>query len=138
VVDVSVAERRFNTVLLGAFASMALLLASAGVYGLIAHSVVQRSREIGIRLAMGATPHGVLSLVVGDGLRLSILALAFGLIGAFVMSRAMRALLFDISPLDPVSFAAAAALLLAVATVASYLPARRVARIDPQDAMRGD
>jgi predicted permease len=138
VVDVSVAERRFNTLLLSVFALLALSLAMAGIYGLIAYSVVQRTREIGVRLAIGATPAEVLRLVVGQGTHLAALGVAIGLIGAAALTRLMRTLLFEVGPLDPASFIASAALLLAVAALASYLPARRASMIDPQSAIRVD
>lgn len=138
VVDVSVAERRFNTWLLGAFAVLALVLAAVGIYGLIAYSVVQRTREIGIRLAIGATPTNVLGLVVGQGARVAAAGVAIGLVGSFALTRLLGTLLFDVSPFDPIAFAVAAVLLLGVAALASYLPARRAARIDPQSAIRAE
>jgi predicted permease len=138
VVDVSVAERRFNTVLLGAFAVLALVLAAVGIYGLMAYSVVQRTREIGIRLAIGATPANVLSLVVGQGARVAVAGVVIGLLGCLALTRIVGTLLFDVSPFDPIAFGAAALLLLGVAALASYLPARRAARIDPQSAIRAE
>jgi predicted permease len=138
VVATSVSERRYNTVLLSAFALLALTLASVGIYGLIAFSVVQRTREIGIRLALGATSWNVLALIVGQGTRLALVGVGIGLIGAVAMTRLLRTLLFDVSPLDPTAFGGAAVLLLAVAMLASYLPARRAARIDAQEAIRAD
>jgi len=138
VVDVSVAERRFNTLLLGAFAILALVLAAVGIYGLMAYSVVQRTREIGIRLAIGATPSSVLGLVVGQGARIAVAGVVIGLIGCVALTRVLGTLLFDVSPFDPIAFGVAAALLLGVAAVASYLPARRAARIDPQSAIRSE
>jgi len=109
-----------------------------GIYGLIAFSVVQRTREIGIRLALGATSWNVLALIVGQGTRLALVGVGIGLIGAVAMTRLLRTLLFDVSPLDPTAFGGAAVLLLAVAMLASYLPARRAARIDAQEAIRAD
>jgi ABC-type antimicrobial peptide transport system permease subunit len=137
-VDLSVATRRFNTTLLGAFALLALVLAAVGLYGLMAYSVVQRTREIGIRLAIGATPTDVLQLVVGQAARIAGVGILIGLVGALGLTRIMRTLLFDVSPLDPPTFAAAAVLLLGIASLASYIPARRAARIDPQSAIRAD
>jgi putative ABC transport system permease protein len=137
-VDLSVATRRFNTTLLGAFALLALVLAAVGLYGLMAYSVVQRTREIGIRLAIGATPTDVLQLVVGQAARIAGVGILIGLVGALGLTRIMRTLLFDVSPLDPATFTAAAALLLGIASLASYIPARRAARIDPQSAIRAD
>jgi putative ABC transport system permease protein len=137
-VDLSVATRRFNTMLLGAFAVLALVLAAVGLYGLMAYTVLQRTREIGIRLAIGATPVDVLQLVVGQAARIAGVGVVIGLAGALGLTRIMRTLLFDVSPLDPPTFAVAAVLLLGIAALASYLPARRAARIDPQSAIRAD
>lgn len=138
VIDSSVADRRFDTYLLGAFALLALALAATGIYGLIAYSVVQRTREIGVRLALGALPRDVVRLVLGDGARLAGIGIVLGLAGALSLTRLIRSLLFHVSPVDPVSFAAASALLLGVALAASLLPAWRASRTDPQTAMRAD
>ena len=136
VVGISVADRLFNTVLLAGFALLALVLASVGVYGLIAYSVVQRTREIGVRISIGATPLDVLRLVVGQGTRLAVAGVVIGLVGAFGASRLARTMLFGVSPVDPSTFAASAVLLLVVATLASVVPAFRASRIDPQEAIR--
>ena len=136
VIDSSVAGRRFNTYLLGAFALLALALAATGIYGLIAYSVMQRTREIGVRLALGALPRDVVRLVLGDGARLAGVGIVLGLAGALSLTRLMRTLLFHVSPFDPLSFAAASGILLAVAIAASLLPAWRASRTDPQTAMR--
>ncbi|MGE5099610.1 MAG: FtsX-like permease family protein, partial [Deltaproteobacteria bacterium] len=138
VVDVSFAERRFNTLLLGAFAALALVLAAVGIYGLMAFAVVQRTREIGIRLAIGATPANVLSLIVGQGARVAVAGVVIGLLGCLALTRVLGTLLFGVSPFDPIAFGIAALLLLGVAALASYLPARRAARIDPQSAIRAE
>ena len=138
VIGVSLAGRRFNTYLLGAFALLALVLSSVGIYGLIAYLVVQRSREIGVRLALGALPRDVVRLVLTQGTRLAAAGVLLGLAGALALTRIMRTVLFEVSPFDVVSFAGAAALLLAVAVAASLLPAWRAARTDPQLAMRSD
>ena len=138
VVDTSMADRRFNTYLLGAFALLALMLAATGIYGLIAYAVVQRTREIGVRLALGAVPGDVVRLVLRDGARLAVVGIMIGSLGALSLTRVIRTLLFHVSPFDPVSFAGAAGLLLAVAIAASFLPAWRAARTDPQVAMRAD
>jgi predicted permease len=138
VVSTSVSERRYNTLLLSAFALLALTLASVGIYGLIAFSVVQRTREIGVRLALGATSLDVLRLVVGQGTRLALVGVGIGLVGAVAITRLLRTLLFDVSPLDPAAFVGASAALLVVAVVASYLPARRASRIDAQSAIRAE
>ncbi len=138
VVDASMASRYFNTVLLAGFALLALTLASIGIYGLIAYSVVQRTREIGVRLAIGAMPHEIVRLVLAQGTRLAGVGVVIGLAAAFGVTRLMQSLLFDVSPLDAAAFVGSAALLLIVAALASYLPARRAARIDPQVAIRAE
>jgi ABC-type antimicrobial peptide transport system permease subunit len=117
---------------------LALVLAAVGIYGLIAYAVVQRTREIGIRLAIGATPASVLGLVVGDGTRLAAAGVAIGLVGAFALTRLMRSVLFDVAPFDPLSIAGASVALFGVAALASWLPARRAAKIDPLTAIRAE
>jgi putative ABC transport system permease protein len=138
VVSLSVAARQFNTALLSGFALLALVLAAVGIYGLMAFAIVQRTREIGIRLAIGATPRNVLALVVGQGARLGATGVSLGLVGALALTRVMRSLLFDVSPFDLSAFAGAAMIVLCVAAVASYLPARRASRIDPQRAINSE
>jgi len=138
IIDLSIADRRFNTYLLGAFAALALALASVGIYGLIAYSVIQRSREIGVRLALGALPGDVVRLVLGQGTRLAAVGVVFGLLASLALTRVMRTLLFEVSPFDVVSFASASALLLGVAVVASLIPAWRAAGTDPQTVMRAE
>jgi ABC-type antimicrobial peptide transport system permease subunit len=138
VIGVSVSERRFDTVLLGGFALLALALASIGIYGVVAFAVVQRTREIGVRIAIGATRRDVLRLIVGQGTRLAAMGVAFGLVGALLASRFAATMLFEVSPVDPPTFAASALLLLGVAVLASAWPAMRAARIDPQQAIRGE
>ncbi|HEY7878911.1 MAG TPA: ABC transporter permease [Gemmatimonadaceae bacterium] len=134
----SVAGRRFETLLLGAFAALALVLAAVGIYGLIAYSVVQRQREIGIRIAIGATAGGVVRLVLREGAWTAVAGAALGLVGAVVLTRFMRSLLFEVGALDAVTFIAATGLLISVALVASWIPARRAARVDAVMAMRGE
>jgi predicted permease len=134
----SIARPRFTTLLLGLFAALALVLASIGVHGLLSYTVVQRTREIGIRLALGAPPPAVLGLVARRGLVLALAGTAVGLLGALALSRLLRSLLFGVGPSDPVTFAAAPLILIAVAFVASYLPARRAARVDPMIALRSE
>jgi putative ABC transport system permease protein len=136
VVSGSIAARRFSTVLLGAFAGLGLLLASIGVYGVVSYSVAQRTREMGIRIALGATRANVLALVVGQGLRLFLLGMAAGSLATFGLTRFMSGILFGISAADPSTFVCVALLLGAVAFLASYIPARRVARVDPMVALR--
>jgi putative ABC transport system permease protein len=132
----SIASRRFSTVLLGAFAALGLLLASLGVYGVVSYSVAQRTREIGIRIALGATRTDVLTLIVGHGFRLFLLGLAAGAIAALGLTRLMSSLLFGISAADPATFFCVALLLGAVAFLASYIPARRAAKVDAMVALR--
>ncbi len=132
----SVAQPRFTAVLVGVFGAMAFLLAALGIYGLLAYTVSQRRREIGLRLALGAQPRDVTRLVVGDGLAVTLAGVAAGLAAAAVLTRFVRSLLFQVSPIDPVAFLGAAAALAAVALVASWAPLRRAGRIDPIRVLR--
>jgi putative ABC transport system permease protein len=132
----ALAPRRFSLLLLGTFAAIALLLAAVGIYGVISFVVTRRTHEMGIRLALGARPRSVVGLVVGHGARLALLGLALGLGGALVASRALGSMLFGVGAQDLMTFGVAAATLLGVALAASYLPARRAARVDPMVALR--
>src|SRR5262245_578635 len=132
----SVAARRFNLLLLGGFAALALLLAGVGVYGVISYVVTQRTHEVGIRMALGAQSSDVLRLFIKQGMTMVTFGVALGLIGAFSLTRVMRSLLFDVSANDPLTFACVALLLSLIALLACYLPARRAARIDPLAALR--
>jgi putative ABC transport system permease protein len=132
----SIARQRFSMAVLGVFAGLALLLALVGLYGVIALSVAQRRREIGVRMALGAQRRDVLSLVLGEGMRVTLLGVAIGLAGAFGLTRVLRSLLFDMSPTDPRFFAGAASLVAVVALVATYLPARRALGVDATTALR--
>jgi putative ABC transport system permease protein len=132
----SVASRRFSTTLLGALAGLGLLLASVGVYGVISYGVSQRTREIGIRMALGARRKDVLSLVVAQGMKLLLLGVAAGAVAAFVLTPVMSSLLFGISPTDPVTFAGSVIFLALVALLACYIPARRAAKVEPMVALR--
>ena len=134
----STAERRFNMTLLSAVALLALGLAIVGVYGVVAHAAAQRTREIGIRIALGAGRRHVLSLVIASGLRWAVLGVAAGLAGAYAGTRFLAAMLFGVTPTDPGTFAGLAALMLGVAALASYVPARRAASVDPMSALRAD
>jgi putative ABC transport system permease protein len=134
----TLARRRLALSLLGAFGAGALVLAAVGLSGAIAYSVTQRTRELGIRLALGATRGSVLRLVLGSGVRVALLGLGVGLVGALAAARGIRAMLFQTAPTDPVSYLAGAALLTAVAVAASYAPARRAVRLEPTAAMRDD
>jgi putative ABC transport system permease protein len=132
----SVAARRFNLLLLGGFAALALLLAGVGVYGVISYVVTQRTREVGVRMALGAQSADVLRLFIKQGMSLALLGVALGLLGAFAFTRVMTSLLFDVSASDPLTFACVALSLSLVALAACYLPARRAARIDPLASLR--
>jgi putative ABC transport system permease protein len=135
-VSAAVSAPRFNTILLGGFAALALLLAAVGIFGVISYSVALRTQEIGIRRALGASTGSVLSLVTGQGVRLAALGIAIGLGGALAATRVMQSLLYAISPNDPATFAGGAAVLMLVAIAASCLPARRAARVPPMEALR--
>jgi putative ABC transport system permease protein len=136
VVSSSAASDRFNTLLLGAFAAIALLLTAAGIFGVLSYLVTQRTREIGLRMALGAQPKDVLHVIVGHGLRLVLLGLSIGVATALVVTRWMSSVLFDVKPSDPLTFSAVAAVLAAVAFLASYIPVRRAMRVDPMVALR--
>jgi putative ABC transport system permease protein len=132
------APQRFSAVLLGAFASGALLLAAIGLYGMLAFGVARRTREIGVRLALGATRREVLGLVVRQGMTLTLAGLGLGIAGALGATRLMRGLLYQTEPLDPVTFASVPGILAVVALLACYLPARRAARVEPMAALRAE
>ena len=132
----SVANRRFNTILLSVFAGLALLLASVGLYGVLAFTVAQRTREIGIRLAVGAQARDVLRLVMRDGLLLALFGVGAGIAGALAATRVLQGLLYEIAPTDPLTYVSLAFLLIIVALVACMVPARRAMRVDPIVALR--
>jgi predicted permease len=138
IVTRSLGSQRFNTVLLGSLAGLALLLAAVGLYGVIAHLVTQQQREIGIRMALGATRSGVVALFIRQSLTLALLGVAGGIAGAFGLTRFLRALLTDISATDPWVFVGAPAVLIVVAVAAALWPASRAARVDPARALRAD
>jgi predicted lysophospholipase L1 biosynthesis ABC-type transport system permease subunit len=135
-VEESLARRRFSTWMLALFASLALALAAIGVYGVMSYLVSQGTREIGIRMALGATRQGILGLVVRQGMVLAMTGVAIGLVGALLLTRVLNSLLFGVGVTDPLTFATISLVLAAVALVASYIPARRTARIDPTIALR--
>jgi putative ABC transport system permease protein len=135
-IDRTTAPRRLDLLLLGIFAALALLLAVVGVYGLLAYTVGRRTREIGIRLALGAQPAGMLRLVIGEGMRLVAGGLALGTIASLVLTQLMRSLLYGVKAADPLTFCAVAALLIASGALACYLPARRAMKVDPLTALR--
>jgi putative ABC transport system permease protein len=132
----SVAEPRFRTLILGLFSVIALALAAVGIFGVISYSVSRRTREIGIRIALGATPASVWSLVIGESAKLVFFGLAAGIPAALVLTRFLSTLLFDVRPADPLTFIGVAVLLALVALAASYIPARRAIRVDPMVALR--
>jgi predicted permease len=133
---VSLLPARLASSLLGSFGLLALLLAAVGLYGVVAHSVGQRTREIGVRMALGARPADVQALVVGQGMRLALVGMGIGLVAALALTRLASGMLYGLSPTDPATFAGIAALLAAVALLASWIPARRAARLDPIAALR--
>jgi putative ABC transport system permease protein len=128
--------QRFEALLLSAFAALAFLLTAIGLYGVISYSVVQRTREMGIRIALGAQNQNIFLMVLRRGAMLTLIGAAIGLTTSFFAARLLRALLYEISPIDPATFIAVPLLLLAVALLASYIPARRAARVDPLVALR--
>ncbi|HKC64649.1 MAG TPA: FtsX-like permease family protein, partial [Pyrinomonadaceae bacterium] len=134
--DTSVAPQRFNTLLLVIFASLAMLLAAVGVFGVMSYTVAQRTHEIGIRMALGAQARDVLKLVVVRGMALALTGIAIGLICAFSVTRVMSSLLFGVSASDPLTFIGVSVLLAATALLACLIPARRAMRVDPMVALR--
>jgi putative ABC transport system permease protein len=134
----SMGSRRFNLTLVAVFALTALVLAVAGVYGVVAYGVAQRTQEIGVRMALGARAADVSSLVLGQGLKTTLAGVAFGVVASFAAARAIRSLLFGVEPTDLTTFVGVAVGLTAVAALACYLPARRAARVDPTVALRGE
>ena len=136
VVETILSPKRLVALLLGVFSLLALLLAAAGIYGVIAYWVSQRTREIGIRLALGAPRDGLLGLVIWQGMSLTILGCGLGLVGGWILTRVIQGLLFEVSPTDPIAFVSSPLLLLGVAFGACWLPARRAAGVDPMVALR--
>jgi putative ABC transport system permease protein len=134
----SLGRRRFSTFLLGVFAVVALLLSVIGIYGVIAYSVSQRTQEIGIRMALGAAPAAILQMILRQSLTLVIVGICFGLMAAFGLTRLMSSLLFGVSQTDFMTFAVPPVVLLVVALVASFLPARRAGSVDPVTALRSE
>ncbi len=136
VMSASVEARRFNMLLLGIFAAVAMLLAAVGIYGVMAYAVTQRTHEIGVRIALGAKPRDVIGMVVGRGMRLTLIGAAAGLALSFALTRLMSTLLFGVGATDPLTFALVSLLLAGVAMLACYIPARRAAKVDPIVALR--
>jgi len=137
-VDDNLASRRMQASLLTGFAAIALLLVTLGIYAVLSFAVAQRTQEIGVRVALGAQPAQVLRMIFSQGLKLFLIGAAIGLVAAFLLTRAISHLLFHVSPYDPASFAAITTLLVAVALLACYLPARRATQVDPLIALRYD
>jgi putative ABC transport system permease protein len=135
-ISASLAQRRFAARLISLFGALALLLSGIGIYGVIAWSVSQRTREIGIRLALGADTGAILRWILWHGMRLTLIGVTAGLLGAAVMTRLLRGLLFEVTPADPLTYICVAALLSAVALLACYIPARRATKVDPMIALR--
>jgi predicted permease len=132
----STGARRFNLVLIGIFSGTALLLAIAGIYGVLAYSVARRTREMGVRMALGASAGNVLRLVLGQAAVTTTVGVFLGLVGSFILMRFLQSMLFEVGAADPLTFAAVALLLFAVALLAAYLPARRATKVDPTVALR--
>jgi putative ABC transport system permease protein len=132
----SVAQERFRTLLLSSFSGMALILAAVGIFGVISYSASQRTREIGIRMALGAQQRSVLRLILGQGTKLALLGLGVGTLAALLLTRWMASLLYGVSATDPLTFGATAIVLFGVAVTACYIPARRAMRVDPMVALR--
>jgi putative ABC transport system permease protein len=128
--------RRYPSYLIGSFAALAVILAMIGLYGLISFTVLQRTREIGIRVALGAQPRDVLRLVLGQGIGATLAGIMVGIVAGIALTRTMASLLFGVKPTDVLTFATVAVLLMCVAIVASYIPARRAMRTDPVEALR--
>jgi len=132
----SLGSRRFNLLLIGFFATIALLLAVGGVFGVMTYSVSRRTREIGVRVALGARPGTVLAMVLGQGLRTVLMGVVIGVAGSLALTRAIQSLLFGVTATDPLTFAAVTLLLIGVALLACYIPARRASKVDPMVALR--
>ena len=131
-------SHRFNLWLMGSFALLALLLAALGIYGVMTYTTAQRTRELGIRLALGAQSSDLLKLVTVHGMKLAFLGVALGLLGSFALTRLMKSLLFEVGPTDPLTFSVVPVLLALVSLAACYIPARRATKVDPLIALRSE
>ena len=138
VLDASLAQRRFGMLLLGFFAASALALVVIGLYGVIAYGVAQRTHEIGVRMALGASRRDVFRLVVGEGARVTAIGVGLGLAGAVGLSRVLASMLYGVSALNPFTLGAVTLLLVVIALFASGMPARRAMRVEPVEALRGE
>jgi ABC-type antimicrobial peptide transport system permease subunit len=138
VFSTSVEQQRFSMLLVGLFGGLAVVLAAIGIYGVMGYSVTQRRQELAVRMALGARTGQVLQLVLKDGVVLASLGVIVGLAGAFALTRLFRSLLFEIQPTDVMTFVSVAVLLVLVALLASYIPARRASKIDPLTALRSE
>jgi predicted permease len=138
VVDASMAQRRFYLALISVLGGLSFVLAAVGAYGVISYSVAERTQEIGVRMALGATRREILTLVLGQGLRLALVGAAVGVVGALALTRVLEAFLFSVGPRDPLTFMATFGFLISVSLVASYLPARRATKVDPMTALRAE
>jgi predicted permease len=138
VISRSVAPQRFNAILLTVFSGLALLLATTGIYGVLSYSIGRRRSEIGLRMALGANADSILRMTISQGMRPALLGIGLGALGAWWLTRYLATLLFDIKPFDFVTYATVAALLLATALAACYIPGRRAMRTDPAVALRGE
>jgi len=138
VLDRSIARQRMALLVLSVFAAVALILAASGLYGLVAHSVTERTHEIGVRMALGAARRDVIRLVIVHGLSMTAAGIVAGVIGAAALSSFLQGLVFGVEPTDPATFAAVIAMLLGVSLAACYLPAWRATRIAPTTALRGE
>jgi putative ABC transport system permease protein len=134
----SIAPQRFVALLLSLFATLALIQALIGIYGVMSYGVTQRRQELGIRMALGARPGDILSLVLRRGMKLTLIGIALGLMGAFASTRLLRDMLFGIKPVDPLTFAAMTLLLMCISLVACFLPARRATKVDPMNVLRSE
>jgi putative ABC transport system permease protein len=136
IISDSLAMRRFSMILLGIFAVLALVMSCVGIYGVISYLASQRTHEIGIRMALGAERRDVLRMVLSEGVKMTLVGVAIGLVAAFALTRLMASMLFGITAHDPLSFAGVAGLLILVALAACYIPARRATKVDPMVALR--
>ncbi len=138
VIAASVRQPRLRALVLGSFALLALLLAAIGIYGLVSYAVATRTREFGIRVALGASPREIVGLVLGLGLKLLVGGAIVGVAGAWAVTRGLSGLLYGVTPTDPLTYAGLALLLVAIGALASYIPARRATRVDPIVALRSE